>query len=114
MVANGTKPPNLSSTDLDSSLTSWPIEHDHYQNIRGQIEEQFSSMEKILRETKHMLLTKLDGLVRGISGTIQTFQQQIALLHAYKIHTEELLRNNNFKIFKTHQMGEIDEQIGEV
>ena len=100
--------------DLESSLTSRPIEHDHYQNIRSQIEEQFLSMEKMLRETKNRLIAKLDSTVRVIRDKTQNYQQQFALLHAYKVHTEEFLRNNNFKNFKTHQIGEIDDQIGDV
>ena len=100
--------------DLESSITSHPIEHDHYQNIRAQIEEQFSLMEKMLREQKDRILAKLDSTVRGITDKVETYQQQFALLHVYKAHTDEILRNNNLKNFKTHQMGEIDEQIGEV
>ena len=100
--------------DLESSLTSRPVEHDHYQNIREEIEEKFASFERMLKETKERLLDKFDRIVAKIRDKTQTYRQQFALLHEYKNHTEELLRSNKFNLFKTQQIGGIDEQIGDI
>ena len=100
--------------DLESSLTSRPVEHDHYQNIREEIEEKFAYFERTLRESKERLLEKLDRIVAKIRDKTQTYRQQFALLHEYKNHTEELLRNNKFNLFKTQQIGGIDEQMGDI